>query len=192
MRPRYQAEFCRKIDIDKIERQGLTFSVEASPEERNALAQRFKVVSIEFLRADGRLVEGANHSRIKLHATLDAEVTQQCVVSLERVVQRINVDFSREYDREAVDEWGHLADGGEDIILNLESDDFPELIEGGMIDVGEVVAEQLALELDPFPRTSEATTDELTRSCGGTVPDGEEMNSFAALAAIREKLKNRP
>lgn len=180
------------IDIENIERQELTFSIEASPEERSALAQRFRVISIDSLGAGGRLVEGANHSRVNLHARLEAEVTQRCVVSLEEVVQRINVDFSREYDREAVDEWGPLADGGEDILLSLESDDFPELIEGGTIDVGEVVAEQLALELDPFPRTTEATTDELTRSCARTDPDEEAMNPFAALATIKEKLKKEP
>jgi len=192
LRHRDQTEFCRIIDIQSIERHGLSFSVEANPEERNALARRFRVISIELLKAGGSLVEGANHSRVNLHARFEAEVTQQCVVSLEEVVQRIDVDFSREYDREVVDEWEQLADGGEEILLSLENDEFPEPVKGGAIDVGEAVAEQLALELDPFPRTVEAMTDELTRPYLRTDPDDEAMKPLAALAAVKEKLKKEP
>jgi len=183
------SEFRRLINIDNIEQQGRTFSIEAGLQERSALARRFGVLSIESLVARGTLVPCADHSRIRLRASLEAEVVQQCVVSLQALMQRINVDFSREYDRDMVDEWAGLGDDGGEIFFDLNSDELPEPVVGGDIDLGEVVAEQLALELDPFPRASRAKLDELALRRGKTNVEGEPANPFAVLASPRVKLK---
>lgn len=183
------SEFLRLINIEDIERQGHTFSIEASARERKALAKRFSVLSIESLLARGTLVQCADHSRVRLRASLEAEVVQQCVVSLQPVVQRVDVEFSREYDRDTAHEWAGLGDAGGEIFLDLSSDELPEPIVGGAIDLGEAVAEQLALELDPFPRTTGAKLDELALARGETSGEIEPAHPFAALASVKAKLK---
>ena len=153
------------------------------------LATRFGVASLESLVARGTVARGTDHSRVHLHARLEAEVVQQCVVSLESVVQRIDVDFSREYGADISDEWASVDNGDHEIFLNLDSDDLPEPIIGGNIDVGEAVAEQLALELDPFPRASGVKLNGLELKPGHVDRENESANPFAALAKVKAKLK---
>ncbi len=47
----------------------------------------------------------------------------------------------------------------EDSVIDPDAEDPPELIEGDEIDVGALVIEQLALEIDPFPRKPGAVFD---------------------------------
>jgi len=189
LRDREPSEFSRLIDIESIDSRGRTFSIEADIGERNALARRFGVLSIESLEARGVLVHGAHHSRVSLRGHLEVVVVQQCIVSLQSVTQRINADFAREYDREMDDEWAGLGDDGGEIFLGPDSDDLPEPIVGGTLDVGEAAAEQLALELDPFPRTPGAKLDSLVLRRGEAGIEDAPANPFAALASVRAKLK---
>ncbi len=186
-----EPEFRRLIYVENIEPRGRTFTVEANAQERSALARRFRVLSIELLVAGGTLTRGADHSRIHLHARLEAMVSQQCVVSLADVIQRIDVDFSREYGTDNSDEWSSVDNGGHEIFLSLDSDDLPEPIIDGAVDVGEAAAEQLALELNPFPRAPGAKLDELTLRRGQTYDESEPPNRFAALATVKERMKKR-
>ena len=57
--------------------------------------------------------------------------------------------------------------------------------EGSSIDIGEAVAETMALSLDPYPRAPERG-----RSAeSGGVKSEEEAGPFGALAGLRDKLK---
>lgn len=189
MRDREPSEFSRLIDIESIDPRVRAFSIEADIGERDALARRFSVVSIESFVARGVLVHGAHHSRVSLRGHLEAVVMQQCVVSLQAVTQRINADFAREYDRDTDDEWAGLGNDGGEIFLSPDADDLPEPIVGGALDVGEAAAEQLALELDPFPRTPGAKLDGLVLRRGETGIEDAPANPFAALASVKAKLK---
>lgn len=186
-----EPEFRRLIGVENIEARGHTFSVEANAQERSALARRFRVLSIEALVARGTLTRGADHSKIHLHARLQAEVSQECVVSLAAVVQRIDVDFSREYATDTSDEWSSVDNGGHEIFLSLDIDDLAEPIIDGNIDVGEAVAEQLALELNPFPRAPGAKLDELALGRGQTHDESEPPNPFAKLATVYAGYRKR-
>jgi uncharacterized metal-binding protein YceD (DUF177 family) len=185
----HDSEFGRLISIDSIEDRGQAFDIEATDQERDALTRRFGVLSIGSLAARGTLTRGANPSNFRLDARLEAEVAQQCVISLETVVQRIEVDFSREYSTDACFDASGVDDGVHEVLLDLDSDDLPDPVIEGKIDVGEAVAEQLALELDPFPRASEARFDELVLSYQDIDGKAASTNPFAALASVKEKLQ---
>jgi len=185
-----RCEFSHLISIDRVESDKYTFSIEASVDERQLLAARLRVLSIEYLTAHGALFQDADSSKVELRVRLNAEIIQQCIVSLEPVVQRIDVEFTRIYDPEMRSEWNDLGGGGEEIYLDLDDDDLAEPIVGGKIDAAEIIAEQLALELDPYPRISAATFESVAMRGGQTNEKHEPANPFAALAKVREKLKN--
>ena len=65
----------------------------------------------------------------------------------------------------------------------LDGDAEPvEPLDDGMIDIGEAVAQQLSLALDPFPRAPGAVLDEET-----DLSDGSPRESpFAALAKLHK------
>ena len=81
------------------------------------------------------------------------------------------------------------AEGSDDGNIYIDAEDPPEAVPEGKIDVGEVVAEQLALEINPFPRNPELSFADYS-----TDPDdGEKTESrggpFPALAKLRKKPK---
>ena len=85
-----------------------------------------------------------------LEGRIAARVQQPCVVTLAPVRSRIAAPLDRRYGPAEA-----LADAdAED--AGLEDDDVPEVLVDGVIDLGEAVAEQLALEIDPFPRAEGA------------------------------------
>ena len=77
-------------------------------------------------------------------------MVQTCVVTLEPLDARVAEDFRVTYGD--ADPAPTLAE----IDLDYEEADPPEPIEGGIIDLGVLVAEHLALGLDPYPRKAGA------------------------------------
>lgn len=161
-------EFSRTIPVHDITAvPELTFEIEADEGERAALAARFGIVAIDRLTARLRARQGMTGD-ILVDGTLAAEVVQECVVTLEPVRERVVARFAQRfsYRPEAVDE---------------ESDeDPPEPVVGDAIEVGEVVAQNVSLALDPYPRADGVAFDE-----GGDAdaPSGP----FAALARLKTR-----
>jgi len=90
-----------------------------------------------------------------------AEVVQSCVVTLEPVPATVEDRFVRTYTSSPVD--AEL-----ETVVDLDSDDPPDPILGGIVDVGEAIAEALGLALDPYPRAPGA---ELVLSAGEDEPN---------------------
>ena len=75
------------------------------------------------------------------------------------------------------------APGDEEV--ELKADDLDTSFhDGAAIDLGTAVADTLALELDPYPRSANA--EEALREAG--VVSEEEAGPFAALAALKAKM----
>jgi len=141
-------EFSRLITLDKISLTETGRHIEADPAERQALASRFGLLALDRLTADLRLKRtGAGVIRVTGH--LDAAVTQSCVVSLAPVPAELAVDFEIFFTED-------VRASEADLTLEYDQDDPPEPVTGGPIDLGEVVAEQLGLNLNPYPRAAEA------------------------------------
>ncbi len=103
---------------------------------------------------------------VRLAAAMTADAVQSCTVTLEPVSTRIEERFSLLY--------GPVAEGPE-VVLEGEAETV-EPLDGESIDIGEAVAQQLSLALDPFPRAPEA--DALSASLGSKAGMG---SPFAAL-----------
>ncbi len=141
-------EFSRPVAADRIGRDDYKVAIEAGPAERAALAARFGLVSLEALTARCRLRQVAG-GMIELKASFEADVTQLCVVTLEPFPARVADEFTQRYALDPL-RFRKLADEHE--MFDPEADDPPEALEDGGIDLGEAVAQQLAVALDPFPR----------------------------------------
>lgn len=176
-------EFSRIITLDKISLTETGRHVEADPGERQALAARFGLISLERLAADLRLKRtGAGVIRVTGH--LDAAATQSCVVSLAPVPAELAVDFEVFFSED-------VRASQADLVLEYDQDDPPEPVTGGQIDLGEVVAEQLGLNLDPYPRASGA---KLPGGWEAEAVDSSDQapkrNPFGALASLKTTKDN--
>jgi uncharacterized metal-binding protein YceD (DUF177 family) len=170
-------EFSRPVRLDTLGADPRPVTIEAEAAERAALAKRFGLVAIERLSADACLARRG--TEITASGRLAAAVVQSCVASGEPVDAVVDEPFELVFrpppSEIRPDEEVELNEAELDIVF----------YEGGSIDIGEAVAETMALSLDPFPRAPGA--DEALKAAG--VKSEEEAGPFGALAGLRDKLK---
>ena len=130
-------EFSRSLLVDRIPRKGSHERVVAEAAECAMLAQRFSIHAVHKLSALLLAVPWRGGG-VKVTGTVEAEVEQISVVSLEAFasrksfhVERYFMPANKLHDHEEVD---------------------ADPIVDGIIDLGDIVAETLGLELDPYPR----------------------------------------
>ena len=174
-----QPEFSRRValqDLGEVER---VEALEATAEERKALAERFGLVSLDRLTATLRLRREAP-AMIRVAGRFEATVTQTCVVSLEPVKNDLDQSFSLLYSEADPD--GDSAPA--EILVELDEEDPPEPVPPEGIDLGEAVAEQLALALDPYPRAANAELERTDRGDGSNASE-TRASPFAVLASLK-------
>lgn len=171
-------EFSRPYRIDTLGSGARSVSITAEQDERAALAHRFGLVSIDRLEADADLVLSGD--TVTATGRLRAEVVQSCVATDLPVPARTDEPFRIEFRPQPV-----AAGAEEEVELGEEELDVV-FYDGAAIDLGEAVAETLALSLDPYPRAPEA--DAVLREAG--VKSEGEAGPFGALAQLRDKLKD--
>lgn len=142
--------FHRPVPVHDLPAAGRPFHIIARAEECRELAGQFDLLAIDGLSAEGLLRPEAAGQRIRLQGRLIADVVQTCVVSLDPVPAHIDVRFERLYGWD-VDEEEEDATS-EEVFLDLAGELPVEQLTSDSFDLGAVAAEQLALELDPYPR----------------------------------------
>jgi uncharacterized metal-binding protein YceD (DUF177 family) len=172
-------EFSRLIAVDRVPPGGLIERISATEAERQALAERFGILGLRDLSAQLQL-EPWRRGGIKVTGRLDATVEQSCVVTLEAFEATLKEDFVRYFA-------GQNAPGPAPVVSSVESleADEPDVISGGSIDLGELVAESLGLALDPYPRKPGA---EFTPSAIRNEDEARE-GPFAALKSLKQRPK---
>ena len=179
------AEFSRPIPPESLGEKGKVLSIEANADERSRLARRLGLAGLEALSAEIRLSPRRGGRMVRLEGTFKALVRQICVVTLEPVEDHIEGSIERIYDTT------FKGLENEDEIIDMDGDDPPDPLIGGKIDAGEAVAEQLALEINPFPRkkgttfagySAGVTRDKDGDKDGGGV-SGDETGKTAAPSA---------
>jgi uncharacterized metal-binding protein YceD (DUF177 family) len=141
-------EFSRRVELARVGAHQALYPISAEPEERDALARRFDLLSLGRLEAEIRLQRLAG-GMIQVRGRLTADVVQACVISLEPVASSVEQDFTVLYGR---------TETGKSVMVDLDTDE-AEPFDGDAIDIGEAVAQQLALALDPYPRAPGATLE---------------------------------
>ncbi|HIJ61774.1 MAG TPA: DUF177 domain-containing protein [Rhodospirillaceae bacterium] len=163
-------EFSRPLSVERIGAAGRSSELSADENECRALAERFGILAVETLSA--RLTLRAHGPLVHIEGRLAARVVQACVVTLDPVAAEIDEAFAITFGPE-------LPEDSDELVIDLDTEDPPEPIIDGKIDLGEVVAEHLALALDPFPRSPGAVF--------AAPEDADTAGAFAALAALRKK-----
>ena len=197
-KPEPVPEFSRPIARERLGGQVIVEEISATPQERTALARRFGLLGFDLLRATAQIepadgAHGAAGERgaglLRLGGHLSAEVSQACVVTLEPVASRVEVDFNLLYSLEPGPAPAPEGVAAAEVVVDPEAEDPPEPLGPGGLDLGEAVAQQLALALNPYPRApGAALAPALSEVPGG--PAAAEAGPRAGFAAL-EALKRR-
>jgi len=163
-------EFSRIVDARSLPREAL--KVSANDAECAALAKRFGLVAIKRLGATVNLVE--DRDAVSANGRLSARIVQSCAVSGEDLPVMIDEPLALRFVPE------RPVDAEE---IELQSEALDEIeYPGDSFDLGEAIAQSLALAIDPYAVGPEA---ERVRKEAG-LSDEAATGPFAALAALRK------
>lgn len=169
-------ELSRPIKLRAIKNDPVV--IEASKSERAALATRIGITSIETLRAEVTL--DPDGARISASGPFHAEITQACAISGEEFPVAIDEQLAMVF----VPAGGAPVKPDEEV--ELETDELDEIeYEGDSFDLGEAVAQSLALAIDPY---AEGPNADAARARAGIITDDAPKGPLAeALAALKGK-----
>ncbi|MEY4722081.1 MAG: hypothetical protein RIQ46_1806 [Pseudomonadota bacterium] len=166
------SEFSRCFDVRQSDR--LSPVLEADAAERVALARRFAITAVNRLVAR---LELTREGRAMLAAgTLEADIVQPCAVSGEDLAVAIREPLSFRFVPAASRQPG-------DAEVELEAEELDEIeYEGTQFDLGEAVAQSLALAIDPYLTGPNA---DAARAKAGLLGEAD-AGPFAALKALKK------
>ncbi len=181
-----EPEFSRVLAVegltpDKVRKE----SVEATEKECAALAKRFDLRELSNLKADLRIRRVEGGDVVRLEGKLSADVVQTCVVSL----QDVHAHIEGEFDTFLAEEPKHAKKFGDEAEFGIDDDDSaPEVIANGQLDLGEMVAQYLSVELDPYPRAPGVSLAAQLAEAGLEVKN----NPFSVLKNMKPGDKDAP
>jgi uncharacterized metal-binding protein YceD (DUF177 family) len=147
---------------------GVKRTLEPDAAARARIARALDLASLDAFTADMELAPSAGGWRLK--GRVRATLAQTCGITLEPLPLEVDAPFTVNLAEAVAD-----PDAGE-IVITLD-DESPDLVENGQVDLGQYAVEQLALQLDPFPRKPGA---EFVQP-----PEPEEISPFAVLKQLR-------
>jgi len=159
-------------------------TLEPNAPARAALARDLGLDGLKKLRFAVELTPRGKHDWA-LAAQLGATVTQPCVISAAPVTTRIDEPVRRFYMAGYAEP---EVESGEEV--EMPDDDTIEPLPG-VIDLGAVMAEALALALPLYPRADGAALAQSSFAEPGVDPlSDEDSKPFAALKALRDKMED--
>lgn len=182
--PEFEPEFSRPVDVTSLGAKGRHFKFQATEVEKRALARRYSVLSVGDLDAECKIAP-ARKGSFKLDATFRASVVQACGISLDSVEDKISGKFT------LVLQYSSRQTGKETTEIDFSPDEEDtELLQSNLFDVGEMIAQHLSLEIDPYPRKQDVTGEELGQKIvkeEDLILEPEKKNPFAALKSLKHK-----
>lgn len=163
------------LRLSEVARGPVRKSLEADEKTRKAIARLLGLVSIEALTADLTVrpwLDGA-----QIDGRLDAAVTYTCSATAEAFPDKVRGDFTLRV-LPAGSQNAPQEDTAEELELDPEADDPPDVLDGDTADLGAYVVEHLSLELDPFPRKPGATFEPPVET--------EPLSPFAVLRNLKK------
>ena len=152
--------------------------------QRNILAKRFELLSIDDFSFQAEIGIGDLPQSLQLKGRILAKVIQNCVLSLDRITTSIKKEIDL-----------LLVPNDAGFLRGLDGPDV-EYYSGQTCDIGEIMAVELALSIDPYPRKVEGNLGEVGRNLIGINLTNEEeyrankaqnmKNPFALLNKLKK------
>jgi uncharacterized metal-binding protein YceD (DUF177 family) len=181
-----KSEIERLVDIERMGANGSTaLDIVVSDGERAALAKRFGFLALPAFSARVT-VDRRPGGRVVVEGRLRGKIVQACILTLDPVTQDLDETFRIVFKQDLAEE--RDPESGEALVS--PQSDAPEPLSGNMLDVGEIVAEQLSLAADPYPRRPGARLEDVLpkpRRDGRPGRQEQRRHPFAGLAALRDK-----
>lgn len=171
------------VNVMTLPTRGLDVELKPDQEALEALAAVNGLVRIEDFAASVSLKRW-HKDGIRATGNIQASLVQSCGVTLADVSQHLDTEIEAVFLPDTSKLARRIQDGeSEEILIDPEGDDAPDLFEPPWLDVGDIVQEFFALAIDPFPRAADAT-----HVVADNTAEDAKPNPFAKLASLKDKL----
>ena len=140
-----QKKFSYPVKTDELNQNSYKFVLEADAEELEDITEILQVEDVSFFRGEVFMKFNKKESILRVWGNVAATLTIKSVISLENFEQKIAVPFELFYDTKAT--YKDIRDMEPSI-----NDEVPDIIENGEINLADICIEQVALQLDDYPR----------------------------------------
>lgn len=174
-----------RVPLGRLDREaGRAFDMAPDEAGLAALARHLSVEGLEGLRFAGR-IEPFQKDGWRVEGRITGTVRQSCVVTLDPVVGALDLAVARIFLP------GAAAVGPVDVApedIEDGGEEPPEPL-GDAIDLAQILVEELALAIDPYPRVAGVELGELRHAAPGVAPiEPDALRPFASLSELRNKL----
>ena len=173
-----QKKFSYPIKIDELNQRDYTFNINADQDELEDIRNILQVERVLSFEAEIHLKLNIREHLLKVWGHVGANLELQSVVSLNIFAKNYQTDFTLIFDTKATYRDIREMDNG----INS---DVPDIIENGQIDLADVALEQIALQMEDYPR-AEGEVFDFSAYAAKNDDQEDSRHPFAALAKLKK------
>lgn len=174
------ANLSQTVNVAVLPARGLRIKLDADDKERALLAGKADALGVDRFSCE-LLFKRWHKNGVIVTGEVSADITQECVVTLEPVhntiveeIERLFVPDGSKLTRPRVNNEGEL-------VLDFQGKDEPEPFSGDTLDAWEIAIEHFLLGVEPFPRKEGVEFEDAMEGFGQPGEAEEKPNPFAVL-----------
>jgi len=140
-----QKNFSHILSVDDISNSEKLYKINANNQELELIAEILKVPEVKDFKADIYVKHQNKNTIIDVWGRVASLITRQSVISLEYFNKKYVSEFSLQFDTKLTE--NQVRELEEEGVENI-----PDVVVGGKIDLCQIAIEQIALELEDYPR----------------------------------------
>lgn len=171
-----QKKFSYPLKIADLKQNEYKFLLDADEAELVDISEILQVEKVYYFKAEIKVRPNIREHMLRVWGQVKAELELQSVITLKNFRQKYDVPFELFFDTKAT--YKDLREMAADI-----NADVPDVVENGIINLADIALEQIALQIDDYPRAK----GEVFRFQAPAAEDApEKQNPFAVLQKLKK------
>ncbi|MBR1601718.1 MAG: DUF177 domain-containing protein, partial [Alphaproteobacteria bacterium] len=162
--------------IDELNQNQYKYVLHADQDELEDITKILQVEDVRRFHAEIYLKNNRKENLLKVWGTVEARIELQSVISLEKFFRNMKVPFELIFDTAATYQDIRDMDTGID-------EDVPDIVINGTINLADICIEQIALNLDDYPRSE---GEEFDYAKYDKIQSEKKENPFAILKKLKK------
>ncbi len=172
-----QKKFSYPLKIADLKQNEYKFLLDADAAELVDISEILQVEKAHYFKAEIKVHPNIREHLLRVWGTVQAELELQSVISLRNFRQKYDVPFELFFDTKAT--YKDIREMAADI-----NADVPDIVENGIINLADIAIEQVALQIDDYPR---AEGEVFEFQAPSTDNAETKQNPFAVLQKLKKE-----
>lgn len=171
-----QKNFSYPIKIEDLKQSDYKYELKADAEELEDITQVLQVEKVHEFEAEIFLKLTNRTNNLRVWGMVNAKIELKSVITLNNFIKDYEVPFELNFDTRAT------YNDIKELECNIE-DEVPDIIENGCINLADIAIEQVALNLEDYPRAEGEIFD---GSLYCDIDEPKKENPFAVLKKLKK------